>query len=195
MNRNIQIVLSVLIVLFVGALAYAFINPQFQKNRVVDVSDNPMPNADTNYGTSASSAGMAGASGEKAGSEPSQTTTTKETIKPISMTTTADGLEITVLKEGSGAGAQAGDLVTVHYTGTLTDGTKFDSSVDRNEPFKFNLGTGMVIKGWDEGVAGMKAGEKRKLVIPPSLGYGDSGIGPIPPKATLVFEIELLKIN
>lgn len=107
------------------------------------------------------------------------------------------GLEIKVLKEGTGdQEAKSGDFVKVHYTGTLEDGTKFDSSVDRGEPFEFTLGVGQVIQGWDQGVAGMKIGEKRKLTIPPELGYGDSGAGSvIPPNAVLIFEVELLEIN
>ncbi|MEW6775383.1 MAG: FKBP-type peptidyl-prolyl cis-trans isomerase [Bdellovibrionota bacterium] len=97
---------------------------------------------------------------------------------------------------GTGTEAQAGDLVEVHYTGWLKDGTKFDSSVDRGRPFVFPLGRGRVIKGWDEGVAGMKEGGKRKLTIPPALGYGERGSGnKIPPNSTLVFEVELLKVR
>jgi len=97
---------------------------------------------------------------------------------------------------GTGPEAKAGDNVSVHYTGTLTDGTKFDSSVDRGQPFSFPLGKGRVIRGWDVGVAGMKVGGKRKLIIPPDEGYGVGGAGGvIPPNATLVFEVELLKIG
>jgi FKBP-type peptidyl-prolyl cis-trans isomerase len=106
------------------------------------------------------------------------------------------GLKIQELKKGKGPKAKAGDSVSVHYTGWLTDGTKFDSSVDRGQPFEFNLGAGQVIKGWDKGVEGMRPGGKRKLTISHELAYGESGRPPIiPPKATLVFEVELLKIN
>lgn len=108
---------------------------------------------------------------------------------------TDSGLKYEDLAEGEGATAEAGQRVLVHYTGWLTDGTKFDSSVDRNDPFQFALGKGMVIRGWDEGVAGMKVGGRRRLTIPPQLGYGAQGAGGvIPPNATLVFEVELLDI-
>ena len=105
-------------------------------------------------------------------------------------------LIIEELTVGDGATAAAGQSVSVHYTGWLTDGTKFDSSVDRNDPFEFNLGQGQVIAGWDQGVAGMQIGGKRKLTIPPELGYGERGAGGvIPPNATLVFEVELLGVR
>jgi FKBP-type peptidyl-prolyl cis-trans isomerase len=110
--------------------------------------------------------------------------------------TTPSGLKYIDDKEGTGATAKAGDQVSVHYTGKLKDGTKFDSSVDRGQPFDFPLGAGRVIKGWDEGVAGMKVGGKRKLIIPPELGYGARGAGNvIPPNAELHFDVELLKIK
>jgi FKBP-type peptidyl-prolyl cis-trans isomerase FkpA len=114
----------------------------------------------------------------------------------MSTTKSASGLVIEELVVGEGASAASGKQVTVHYTGWLTNGNKFDSSKDRNDPFKFGLGQGQVISGWDEGVQGMKVGGKRKLTIPPELGYGARGAGGvIPPNATLVFEVELLGVN
>jgi len=114
----------------------------------------------------------------------------------MSTTTTASGLIIEEVIVGAGAEASAGKTVSVHYTGWLTDGTKFDSSKDRGDPFGFPLGGGRVIKGWDEGVQGMKIGGTRKLTIPSALGYGARGAGGvIPPNATLVFEVELLAIE
>lgn len=112
-------------------------------------------------------------------------------------TTTSSGLRYTDIESGSGAAVTGrGQTVIVHYTGWLEDNTKFDSSLDRNEPFSFPVACGYVIKGWDEGVVGMQVGGKRRLVIPPELGYGPRGAGGvIPPNATLVFEIELLEIS
>ena len=105
-------------------------------------------------------------------------------------------LEMVDQTVGTGAEATSGMLVKVHYTGWLTDGKKFDSSKDRNEPFQFKLGAGQVIKGWDEGVKGMKVGGKRKLTIPPEMGYGARGFpGAIPPNSILVFEVELLGVG
>ena len=105
-------------------------------------------------------------------------------------------LQIQDLKPGNGQQAKTGDQVTVHYVGTLTDGKKFDSSRDRGKGFSFKLGAGQVIKGWDQGVAGMKVGGMRKLTIPPELAYGDRGFpGAIPPRATLIFEVELLGVK
>ncbi|MES2953749.1 MAG: FKBP-type peptidyl-prolyl cis-trans isomerase [Patescibacteria group bacterium] len=109
--------------------------------------------------------------------------------------TQAENLAITDLLVGTGAEAVSGQKVTVHYTGTLENGTKFDSSRDHGQPFSFILGAGEVIAGWDLGVAGMKVGGKRKLVIASELGYGAQGIGPIPPNATLLFEVELLAVG
>ena len=110
--------------------------------------------------------------------------------------TTASGLKYVDMVEGTGPSPRQGQTAVVHYTGTLTNGTKFDSSVDRGQPFNFVLGTGSVIKGWDEGVATMKVGGKRKLIVPPDLGYGPLGRPPsIPGNSTLVFEVELLEVK
>lgn len=104
-------------------------------------------------------------------------------------------MKIEDTQEGTGVAIKDGDTVSVHYTGKLTNGEKFDSSLDRNEPFSFTVGGGQVIKGWDEGLVGMKVGGKRTLTIPPEKGYGARAQGPIPASSTLIFDIELLKIN
>ena len=108
---------------------------------------------------------------------------------------TASGLEYEDIQVGTGATPKHGEVASVHYVGTLTNGTKFDSSRDRSQPFEFPVGVGRVIKGWDEGVASMQVGGIRRLTIPPELGYGVRGAGPIPPNSTLIFEVELLGIK
>ena len=138
------------------------------------------------------------------GSTVTATTTTPSTTPAPTPTpdagkevTLPSGLKYVDMKVGDGAIAESGMTASVHYTGWLTDGTKFDSSVDRGQPFSFKIGAGNVIRGWDEGVQGMRVGGKRKLTIPPDLGYGAAGTpgGPIPPNATLVFDVELVAIH
>ncbi|MDE1970363.1 MAG: FKBP-type peptidyl-prolyl cis-trans isomerase [Patescibacteria group bacterium] len=133
--------------------------------------------------------------GEPIKSSP-QFTETSSSSSHISSSTSRDGLGIQDVVVGTGTEAKNGDKVVVHYRGTLENGTQFDSSYDRNQPFSFTLGAGMVIRGWDLGVLGMKVGGVRKLTIPASLGYGDAGVpGVIPPRATLLFEIKLLSVH
>lgn len=118
-----------------------------------------------------------------------------KTMPDENVVTTPSGLKYVEIKEGTGETPKTGQTVEVHYTGTLEDGTKFDSSRDRGQPFKFKLGVGQVIKGWDEGLSTMRVGERRKFIIPPELGYGARGAGGvIPPNATLIFDVELLKV-
>jgi peptidylprolyl isomerase len=120
----------------------------------------------------------------------------EETAMDQDTITTESGLKYIVIKEGEGATPQKGQTVVAHYTGKLTDGKKFDSSVDRGQPFRFKIGQGQVIKGWDEGFSTMKVGEQRQLIIPPELGYGERGYPPvIPQNATLIFDVELLGIE
>lgn len=122
--------------------------------------------------------------------------TKQEQTPEENIVTTASGLKYIDIEEGDGAMPQKGQTVVVHYTGTLENGSKFDSSRDRNRPFSFKIGVGQVIKGWDEGVGTMKVGGSRKLIIPPELGYGARGAGGvIPPNATLIFDVELLRIT
>jgi peptidylprolyl isomerase len=130
--------------------------------------------------------------------ETMNTALTQETNKMNleNVVTTSSGLKYIDIEAGTGATPSKGQNVTVHYTGTLEDGTKFDSSKDRNRPFTFTIGVGQVIKGWDEGVATMKVGGKRQLIIPSDLGYGSRGAGGvIPPNATLIFDVELISIS
>ena len=137
-------------------------------------------------------------SGAPSAAQPSQPRDSQESTPAAPKENAGKTAGLTIIDEvvGEGPSAKSGDRVTVHYTGWLLDGTKFDSSKDKNQPFSFSLGAGDVIPGWDQGVAGMKVGGKRKLTIPPDLGYGVHGAGGvIPPNATLKFEVELLKIN
>ena len=137
-----------------------------------------------------------GETADMSGADPVAAAKALGTVTENEAVTAASGLQYIDVKEGEGAVAKSGDTAVVHYTGWLVDGTKFDSSVDRGQPFRFPLGAGRVIKGWDEGVAGMKVGGVRKLIVPPDLAYGDPGRPPvIPPKATLIFEVELLGVE
>lgn len=120
---------------------------------------------------------------------------TNTNMEPAQNQAQATELKITDTVIGTGTEAVAGKKITVHYTGTLLDGTKFDSSVDRGDPFVFTLGAGQVIQGWDQGFAGMKVGGKRELVIPPEMGYGSISMGKIPANSTLKFQVELLKVE
>ena len=147
-------------------------------------------------GSKATSSGMTASSTVAGEAKPAGTTSapTSSAAAPTGQEVTlAGGLKYVDLKVGDGDIAEAGEMANVHYTGWLTDGTKFDSSVDRGQPFQFRIGAGNVIRGWDEGVKGMRIGGKRHLTIPPDMGYGANGYPPvIPANATLVFDVELL---
>ena len=122
-----------------------------------------------------------------------------ERTRPVPTTSIVDNksteLKVTKTKEGDGVQTAQGQTVVVHYTGTLEDGTKFDSSRDRNQPFEFPLGQGRVIKGWDQAFATMKVGDRATITIPPELGYGSRNMGAIPPNSTLIFDVELLEVK
>lgn len=167
-NKFVPIIILVFAILIVGGVFF-FSNKSISKNQALE-------NGDTSVSIST----------------PTPEASSEENI----MEGNVAQLGIEDLVVGAGMEAVSGKKVTVNYSGTLTNGTKFDSSYDRNEPFSFNLGAGEVIKGWDQGVVGMKVGGKRKLTIPSDLAYGDSGIpGAIPGGATLIFEVELLKVE
>lgn len=119
----------------------------------------------------------------------------EQNSQPASLKQDQEDLKIEDLEVGQGQEIKKGDIAQVHYLGTLTNGEKFDSSYDRNQPFEFQVGAGQVIQGWDQGFLGMKVGGKRKLTIPPSLGYGSQPAGSIPPNSTLIFEVELIEIK
>src|SRR4051812_17053946 len=147
-------------------------------------------------GASPAAAGKPGTTQVTPAAASAATQATSPTEKGGAMQTTSSGLQYEDLTEGTGASPQPGQTAVVHYTGWLDNGTKFDSSVDRGQPFEFRVGQGQVIKGWDEGVATMKVGGKRKLLIPPDLGYGARGAGGvIPPNARLTFDVELLGVK
>jgi FKBP-type peptidyl-prolyl cis-trans isomerase len=191
MYKTNQVIISVVVILLVVTGLYFFLNPRAEKNKLEDVDKIPIAMSPEDSKVATTTPVVSSSTPVTATSTPGQTNNST----PKTMTT-KDGLEITIEREGTGPEAKAGDTVSVNYLGTLTNGTKFDSSYDRNQPFSFQLGAQEVIQGWDEGVAGMKVGEKRKLVIPSALGYGARGAGQsIPPNSVLVFEVEMMKIN
>lgn len=167
-----------------------------------DTAKGSMPAENSTQSAEPSNTPAAGQSSQPSASQQPSSEPPASTDHPTPTTgkkahTTASGLKYFDLKAGTGASPHSGQSVTVHYTGWLTNGSKFDSSVDRGQPFTFTIGQGQVIPGWDEGVMSMKVGGKRQLVIPPSLGYGERGTpgGPIPPNATLIFDVELLGVQ
>ncbi|HYM65142.1 MAG TPA: FKBP-type peptidyl-prolyl cis-trans isomerase [Candidatus Sulfotelmatobacter sp.] len=178
MIKNIIPLLIVLAVIFSGVLGIFFLSNQ--KTPQTDINFNPTQIPSPTNAII-------------------QNTQVSVTAAPTNMDnfqTTQDGLKFKDEILGTGQEVKAGDTVTVNYLGTLENGTKFDSSYDRNTPFTTQIGVGQVIKGWDEGIVGMKVGGKRKLIIPSSLGYGEQGAGnSIPPNSTLIFEVELLSVK
>ena len=184
MQKNLAIGIAILIVVL--GLGFLFIQQQGSQKNPLENNLIPNLNPPQNIPTQTPKIAIT--------PKPTQSTM-QEGSQSANMVTMANGLKIQDLSIGTGASAKPGDTVTVNYLGTLENGTKFDSSYDRNQPFVTQIGVGQVIKGWDEGIPGMKVGGKRKLIIPPELGYGVQGAGPIPPNSTLIFEVELMAIK
>lgn len=187
-NKWIAVTVSIAVVgLFFGGLLF------YQNNQRVNTA---LENArGANQANVIEAAGLTAPADLPSGLAPTINSTSKP-MNANNTTTTPEGLVITEVALGNGAVAKAGDTIAVHYSGTLLDGTKFDSSYDRGQPLVFQLGVGQVIKGWDQGVEGMRVGGKRKLVIPAPLAYGATGAGNvIPPYATLAFDVELVGIK
>lgn len=182
-----QMAMYLVIAMVIIAAGYYFLQPK-KVGAPAEVLNSASDNTSLNQGTN---------SAAQESINPNANSNTNVTKNTMENTMNIQGMKVEILKEGTGEGAKSGDMVTVNYTGTLENGTKFDSSFNPGRsPFQFTLGQGMVIKGWELGVLGMKVGEKRKLTIPADLGYGASGAGGvIPPNATLIFEVDLLKIN
>ncbi len=185
----VMIIAAVVLVLCAGAVYYFNRPDNSIKGEHPQYSEDELATQAINASTSS-----APAANNITNTNTADQTATDAAVKGVKIMETKE-LKIETIKTGKGEMAKVGDTVTVDYVGTLTDGTKFDSSIDRHQPFSFTLGAGQVIKGWDLGVVGMKIGEERKLTIPSDLAYGDAGVGPIPGKATLVFDVTLLKIG
>ncbi|UZQ53830.1 FKBP-type peptidyl-prolyl cis-trans isomerase [Trichothermofontia sichuanensis B231] len=205
--REILISIGVMVICCVVLITAQLVGDR--KSAMADPAPNsPLPTATistpvTSDGSADAALTIAQASKEATAVNPSETVSpsgdepvTAANPEANAIVTLPSGLQYEDLRVGDGPSPQPGDRVTVHYTGTLTNGKQFDSSRDRGRPFQFTIGVGQVIKGWDEGVASMKVGGRRKLIIPSELGYGSRGAGGvIPPDATLVFDIELLAVN
>lgn len=176
MSKNIYPFLAIVVIIVLGLGAIFLLSNQHTKTPGINIATTPLPTAGVTM-------------------IPTPTPEASGGAAMNNMKTFPDGLQIEDEVVGTGAEAKTGDTVTVNYVGTLTNGTKFDSSYDRNQPFTTQIGVGQVIKGWDEGIVGMKVGGKRKLIIPPSLGYGSQAVGGIPSNSTLIFEVELLNVK
>ncbi len=178
MNKTLVIFIAIILIFIVAMVVWQFL--QKTSNNQPALNENQQQNKE---------------SVSESPEEEPQPAAEEKNLNPIA-NYEIKGMKVEILKEGTGGLAKTGDNVTVDYVGTLLDGTKFDSSIDKDKPFSFILGQNTVIKGWELGVLGMKVGEKRRLTIPPELGYGHQGVGGvIPPVSTLIFEINLLKIN